>query len=154
MFILSALTSQPYTKNRIHPPGHSLIFQLRFKTDWGNTNCPASKIYPANQRQPSTSTESSIFPLQQLGTQSGKVFLYHPKHHIMKRWGNHLVWIESKFSMGENIVRSKWRCISRTMQILTEVWARQLHPTVNDVWCCVQGASSSAPDCTELRDCC
>ena len=92
-------------RNSIHTPGHSLIFQLRFKTAWGNANCPASEIYPANHREPSTSTESSIFPLQQLGTQSGKVFLYHPEHYIMKCWGNHIAWIESKFSTGENIVR-------------------------------------------------
>lgn len=92
-------------KNNFHTPGHSHIFQLRFKTAWGNTNCPASEIHPADRREPSTSTESSIFPLQQLGTQSGKVFFYHPEHCIMKCWGNHLAWIESKFSTGENIVR-------------------------------------------------
>lgn len=98
MFVLFALNNQPY-------PSHSLIFQLIFKTFLGNSNCPASKIYPANHRKPATSTESSIFPLQQLGSQSGKVFLYHPEHYIMKCRGNHLAWIESKFSTGENIAK-------------------------------------------------
>lgn len=98
------LPSASPAQNSIHTPGPSLVFQLRFRTARGNTNCPASKICPANHREPSASTESSIFPLQQLGTQSGKVFLYHPEHYIMKCWGNHLAWIETKFSTGENIV--------------------------------------------------